>query len=135
MLSAAPLAHPVTAIVGGFGVVLDSEPSVLNVISTEPAVVPVVTDGSVTDVGLPNVALQVFAAVYEAGRGATAAGYGSLGTAFYVLLGVGAVNTALSAYYYRKVVRAILLDEPECPLVATATLAPPPASHLLFLTI
>ncbi len=67
--------------------------------------------------GLPPLAgfagkFQVFEAVYEAARAATAAGHTPLGTVFYVLLGVGAVNTAMSAYYYLKIVRAMLLDEP-----------------------
>jgi NADH-quinone oxidoreductase subunit N len=68
--------------------------------------------------GLPPLAgfagkFQVFAAVYDAARGATASAPAGLGTLFYVLLGVGAVNTAVSAYYYLKVVRAMLLDEPD----------------------
>jgi NADH-quinone oxidoreductase subunit N len=58
---------------------------------------------------------QVFAAVYEAGRAAP----GWLATAFYVFLGVGAVNTAVSAVYYLKVVRAMVLeDAPETPAAA-----------------
>jgi len=67
--------------------------------------------------GLPPLAgfagkFQVFEAVYEAGRAATVAGHMPLGSVFYVLLGVGAVNTAMSAYYYLKIVRAMLLEEP-----------------------
>ena len=68
--------------------------------------------------GLPPLAgfagkFQVFAAVYGAGRMATAAGHADLGTAYYVLLGVGAVNTAVSAYFYLKVVRAMVLESPD----------------------
>ena len=68
--------------------------------------------------GLPPLAgfagkFQVFAAVYDAAKTATADGPPGLGTLFYVLLGVGAVNTAVSAYYYLKVVRAMLLDDPD----------------------
>ncbi|QJW99704.1 NADH-quinone oxidoreductase subunit N [Frigoriglobus tundricola] len=68
--------------------------------------------------GLPPVAgfagkFQVFASVYGAARAATAGGPPGLGTVFYVLLGVGAVNTAASAYYYLKIVRAMLLEDPE----------------------
>jgi NADH-quinone oxidoreductase subunit N len=48
---------------------------------------------------------QVFAAVYEAGRG------GFPGA--YALLAVGVLNTALSAYYYLKVVREMVLEDPE----------------------
>jgi NADH-quinone oxidoreductase subunit N len=56
---------------------------------------------------------QVFAAVYEAAKAAAASGPPGVGAVYYTLLGFGAVNTALSAYYYLKVTRAILLDEPE----------------------
>lgn len=68
--------------------------------------------------GLPPLAgfagkFQVFAAVFEAAKAATASGPSGLGTVFYVLLAVGAVNTAVSAYYYLKVVRAMLLEDPE----------------------
>ena len=67
--------------------------------------------------GLPPLAgfagkFQVFAAVLDAAKTATASGPAGLGTVFYVLLGVGAVNTAVSAYYYLKVVRAMLLEDP-----------------------
>ncbi|MBX9582210.1 MAG: NADH-quinone oxidoreductase subunit N [Gemmataceae bacterium] len=53
---------------------------------------------------------QVFAAVYEAGRD------GFPGA--YALLGVGVLNTALSAYYYLKVVREMVLEEPTSPPAA-----------------
>ena len=82
---------------------------------------------------------QVFAAVYEAGRDATAAGHSALGTAFYVLLGVGAVNTAVSAYYYLKVVRMMVLEgEPSPPvatggLSATGKLSPAASTYLVVL--
>lgn len=67
--------------------------------------------------GLPPLAgfagkFQVFAAVYQAAKDATASAPPDVGTAFFVLLGVGAVNTAVSAYYYLKIVRAMLLEEP-----------------------
>lgn len=70
--------------------------------------------------GLPPLAgfagkFQVFAAVYDAGRVATAAGQGSIGSLYFVLFGIGAVNTAISAYYYLKIARAMLLDEPTNP--------------------
>jgi NADH-quinone oxidoreductase subunit N len=68
--------------------------------------------------GLPPLAgfagkFQVFVAVYGAAKAATASGPPGLGAVFYVLLVVGAVNTAVSAYYYLKVARAMLLEEPE----------------------
>jgi NADH-quinone oxidoreductase subunit N len=67
--------------------------------------------------GLPPLAgfagkFQVFAAVYSAAKVADASGPAGLGTLFYVLLAVGAVNAAVSAYYYLNVVRAMLLDDP-----------------------
>jgi NADH-quinone oxidoreductase subunit N len=68
--------------------------------------------------GLPPLAgfagkWQVFNAVYDAGKVATASGQANLGIAFYILIGVGAVNTALSAYYYLRVVRVMLLESPD----------------------
>ena len=68
--------------------------------------------------GLPPLAgfagkFQVFAAVYSAAKAATASGPPGLGAVFYVLLCVGAVNTAVSAYYYLKIARAMLLDDPD----------------------
>lgn len=67
--------------------------------------------------GLPPLAgfagkFQVFAAVYGAAKAATASGPPGLGVLFFALLAVGAVNTAVSAYYYLKVARAMLLDSP-----------------------
>lgn len=68
--------------------------------------------------GLPPLAgfagkFQVFAAVADAARAASASGPSGLGAVFYALLAVGALNTAVSAYYYLSVVRAMLLDDPE----------------------
>ncbi|MFM8274595.1 MAG: NADH-quinone oxidoreductase subunit N [Gemmata sp.] len=76
--------------------------------------------------GLPPLAgfagkFQVFAAVYAAATDAAASGPPGLGTLLYVLLAVGALNTAVSAYYYLKVGRVMLLDEPEgAPVTAGA---------------
>ncbi len=80
--------------------------------------------------GLPPLAgfagkFQVFAAVYDAAKSASASGPPGLGAVFYVLLAVGAANTAVSAYYYLKIARAMLLDEPEGelkPIAPAATL-------------
>jgi NADH-quinone oxidoreductase subunit N len=88
--------------------------------------------------GLPPLAgfagkFQVFAAIYEGARTAMAAGHANLGTAFYVLLGVGAVNTAVSAYYYLKVVRAMLLEEPDSPTPVPTT--PAAACYLVVLVV
>ena len=68
--------------------------------------------------GLPPLAgfagkFQVFAALYDGGKAATAGGHAGLGNALFVLLAVAAVNTAVSAYFYLKVVRAMVLDEGE----------------------
>jgi NADH-quinone oxidoreductase subunit N len=85
--------------------------------------------------GLPPLAgfagkFQVFEAVYEAGKTATAAGQANLGTLFYVLLAVGAVNTAVSAYYYLKVARMMLLEE---PAATGATIPGPSAAASVYL--
>ncbi|HSQ54884.1 MAG TPA: NADH-quinone oxidoreductase subunit N [Gemmata sp.] len=76
--------------------------------------------------GLPPLAgfagkFQVFAAVYDAGRAASGVGHTNLGVFFYVLLAVGAVNTAVSAYYYLRIARAMLLEEPDTSEPARAT--------------
>jgi NADH-quinone oxidoreductase subunit N len=67
--------------------------------------------------GLPPLAgfagkFQVFAAVLDAGRHWADAGVPGIGTGFAVLLGVGVVNTVVSAGYYLKVLRAAGLDDP-----------------------
>jgi len=86
--------------------------------------------------GLPPLAgfagkFQVFSAVFDAGKAATAAGQTDLGTAFYVLLAVGAVNTAVSAYYYLKVVRLMLLEEP----TDATPISPSPAASLYLVVL
>lgn len=76
--------------------------------------------------GLPPLAgfagkFQVFAALYDGGKAATAGGHAGLGNALFVLLAVAAVNTAVSAYFYLKVVRAMLLDDGEATPVTAGT--------------
>ncbi len=66
--------------------------------------------------GIPPLAgfagkFQVFAAVYDAGAEYARLGQTGLGTGYYVLLGVGVVNTLVSAGYYLKVLKAAGLDE------------------------
>jgi NADH-quinone oxidoreductase subunit N len=72
--------------------------------------------------GLPPLAgfagkFQAFAAIYRAAKFAIATGHASLGTTFYVLFGVAAINTAVSAYYYLKVVRVMLLDSSDAEVL------------------
>jgi NADH-quinone oxidoreductase subunit N len=67
--------------------------------------------------GLPPLAgfagkFQAFAALYDAGVNAVTHGQSGLGVGCYVLLGVAVVNTAVSAGYYLRVIRAAVLDEP-----------------------
>jgi NADH-quinone oxidoreductase subunit N len=50
---------------------------------------------------------QVFEAVYDAGR------HSEMAWAFNALLAVGVMNTVVSAGYYLRVVRLIVLEEPE----------------------
>jgi NADH-quinone oxidoreductase subunit N len=75
--------------------------------------------------GLPPLAgfagkFQVFVAVYDSARAATAAAHANLGTALYVLLAIGVVNTAISAYYYLRIARMMLLEEPDGPVQSTS---------------
>jgi NADH-quinone oxidoreductase subunit N len=70
---------------------------------------------------------QVFAAVYEAARSAP----GWLGKVYYAFLAVGAANTALSAVYYLKVVREMVLEDAESPVAA----APRLSANLLLATL
>ncbi|MBM3980468.1 MAG: NADH-quinone oxidoreductase subunit N [Planctomycetes bacterium] len=88
--------------------------------------------------GLPPLAgfagkFQVFSTVYDAARAATASGPPWLGGVFFALLAVGAVNTALSAYYYLKIARAMLLDDPEG--VTVPVIHKPQVSAALFLVV
>ena len=76
---------------------------------------------------------QVFEAVYEGGKAATAAGHARLGTAFYVLLGVGAVNTAISAYYYLRIIRAMILEDDANPAAPSCSICPTATSFLTLL--
>jgi NADH-quinone oxidoreductase subunit N len=68
---------------------------------------------------------QVFAAVYDAARTAPA----GLGGWLYAFLAVGAANTALSAVYYLKVVRAMVLED--APADSPGGAAPGPGANLL----
>lgn len=74
---------------------------------------------------------QVFAAIFEAGREASSAGQRSLGSAFYALLAVGAINTAVSAYYYLRVVRAMILEDAE----GTPAKAPPSGAGIFLVSL
>jgi NADH-quinone oxidoreductase subunit N len=61
--------------------------------------------------GLPPLAgfagkFQIFSAVYHSGQGAVLPG------AYWALLGVGLINTVISAGYYLKVLRVVAFEEP-----------------------
>jgi NADH-quinone oxidoreductase subunit N len=88
--------------------------------------------------GLPPLAgfagkFQVFVAVYDAAKAATAAGHANLGTSFYVLLGIGLLNTAVSAYYYLRVARVMLLEEPTNETPTSKGVSPGAAFYLTLL--
>jgi NADH-quinone oxidoreductase subunit N len=53
---------------------------------------------------------QVFAAVFHAGRDATASPHPWLGNVYYALLVIGGLNTAFSAFYYVRVLKVMILD-------------------------
>jgi NADH-quinone oxidoreductase subunit N len=80
--------------------------------------------------GLPPLAgfaakFQIFGAVYDAGQNYSSAGWTSLGYTMYALLVVGGLNTALSAFYYLKVIKVMILDRPDTEVVETAPSALP----------
>jgi NADH-quinone oxidoreductase subunit N len=54
--------------------------------------------------------LQIFSVLFHAGNNYSAAGETSLGAWMYALLAIGGINTALSAVYYIKVVKVMILD-------------------------
>jgi NADH-quinone oxidoreductase subunit N len=103
-------------------------------VSRDPVLAVIMTIFLLSLLGLPPLAgfagkFQVFVAVYDAARSATAAGHANLGAAFYVFLGIAVVNTAVSAYYYLKIARAMLLEEPA--VLGTARPTGPGASFYL----
>ena len=108
---------------GAFGVVAfirnatgaETIDSVRGLVRRNPLLAVAMTVFLASLLGLPPLGgfagkFQVFAAVYQAGKSATASGLSGLGIAFYTLFAIGAVNTAISAYYYLKVARAMLLE-------------------------
>jgi NADH-quinone oxidoreductase subunit N len=54
---------------------------------------------------------QIFGVLYDAGQSHVAAGQRGLGTFLYVLLLIGGLNTVVSAVYYLKVMKVMILDE------------------------
>lgn len=93
-------------------------PAYRGLVARSPAVGVALAVFLLSLLGMPPLAgfagkFQVFEAVYRAGRDYTLAGQPALGTAFYALLGVGVVNTVISAGYYLRVLRAAGLDDPE----------------------
>ena len=87
--------------------------------------------------GMPPLAgfvakLRIFMVVFDAGRNYTAAGQPILGDTLYALLAIGALNTALSAVYYIKVLKVMILDRSveDVDGRPPATLSVPAASAL-----
>ena len=54
---------------------------------------------------------QIFGALFDAGQLHMAKGQTGLGTFLYVLLLIGGLNTVISAMYYMKVMKVMILDE------------------------
>jgi NADH-quinone oxidoreductase subunit N len=77
--------------------------------------------------GIPPLAgfaakFQVFAVLYDSGRGYSAA-FPLMAYTFYGLLVIAGINTVISAAYYLKILRVMVLDsppEPEAPPLRTA---------------
>ena len=55
---------------------------------------------------------QVFSVLYDAGQHHTAAGHTNLGRVYYALLIIGGLNTVVSAVYYLKVLKVMVLERP-----------------------
>jgi NADH-quinone oxidoreductase subunit N len=67
--------------------------------------------------GIPPLAgfaakFQIFGVLYSAGQNYAAAGLSGLSAVMYTLLVVGGLNTVLSAVYYLKVLKVMILDRP-----------------------
>jgi NADH-quinone oxidoreductase subunit N len=85
-------------------------------VKTHPAVAAALTLFLLSLLGIPPLVgfagkFQVFEAVYARGVEFARTGQPGLATGFYVLLGVGVVNTVVSAGYYLRVLKAAVLDE------------------------
>lgn len=67
--------------------------------------------------GMPPLAgfaakFQIFSVLFNAGRMYTAQGSPGLGAIMYALLMIGGLNTAISAVYYIRVLKVMILDRP-----------------------
>jgi NADH-quinone oxidoreductase subunit N len=67
--------------------------------------------------GIPPLAgfaakFQVFGVLYQAGQDYGAAGLSGLSLIMYTLLVIGGLNTVLSAFYYIRVLKVMILDRP-----------------------
>lgn len=92
--------------------------------------------------GLPPLAgfaakFQVFAALFDAGQEYTARARAdgstpTLGYTMYTLLVIGGINTVLSAFYYLKVLRVMVLERPDEELEKRGTVAAVSGSSLLY---
>ncbi len=80
--------------------------------------------------GLPPLAgfaakFQLFLAVYAAGRAGTAAA--ATEAVWLALLAIALINTVVSGYYYLRVLRRMVLDEPAADRVTAAAIPSPSA--------
>lgn len=90
--------------------------------------------------GLPPLAgfaakFQIFAALYDAGqeytaRARAAGSVPALGYTMYALLLIGGINTVISAFYYLKVLRVMVLERPEEEREAASTASHPPVPRM-----
>src|SRR5947208_900377 len=56
--------------------------------------------------------LQIFSVLFNAGNHYRAMGEPGLGSILYALLAIGGLNTVLSAVYYLKVLKVMILETP-----------------------
>lgn len=90
--------------------------------------------------GLPPLAgfaakFQIFAALYDAGqeytaRARAAGSVPALGYTMYALLLIGGINTVISAFYYLKVLRVMVLERPEEEREAAPRASHPPVPRM-----
>jgi NADH-quinone oxidoreductase subunit N len=90
--------------------------------------------------GIPPLAgfaakFQVFSVLFNSGQAYNAAGQPALGNLMYTLLVIGGINTVISAVYYLKVMKVMILDRPEEEGVRAAAALPVRAGQVFYGTI
>jgi NADH-quinone oxidoreductase subunit N len=77
----------------------------------------------------------IFLVLAKTGEAYTAAGQPGLGSVMYALLAIGCLNTVLSAVYYLRVLKVMILDRPAEGADGRATVLPVPVGPALYGTL